>query len=341
VHSLAHLLTSLVLARTGKSFLPRFGVAMLATSGLAPDLDYASYIGGPETFLRFHHTVFHSVLGAALTACVVAAAFCFLDKQWKGKPAFQGTRVPLTFSSAVGVCAVGVATHVLLDLSGGVGAQLLWPFRVHWFGWDLVPDFDPWILTLLLAGLLLPRLFHLVSEEIGDRREHASGARAAGGILIVLLLYLSARAALHSRALERLLSNDYHGREPLAAGAFPSAYTLLDWRGVVSTDATMEEIEVPINVNADFNSDRSLTYYKPEHSLALDIGQKTDAAQRFLSYAKFPLATVGRREDGYRFELHDLRFPPNDRSPENLWVRVDFDGAFQVQSERILFVSSP
>src|SRR5208283_40525 len=105
--------------------------------------------------------------------------------------------------------------------------------------------------------------------------------------------------------VDLLLSSEYHGREPLAAGAFPSLTNPLDWRGVVSTDNTMEEVAVPLGPRADFNPDRSLTHYKPEESPALDVAQKTPAVQRFLKYAEFPLASLVRREDGYRFELRD------------------------------------
>ena len=41
-----HALTSLALARVGQRRLPRFGTAMLVVAGVAPDLDYASYLGG-------------------------------------------------------------------------------------------------------------------------------------------------------------------------------------------------------------------------------------------------------------------------------------------------------
>ena len=48
---------------------------MLIASGLAPDLDYASYFGGPGAFLRFHRSGLHSIVGAAVTSCALAVSF--------------------------------------------------------------------------------------------------------------------------------------------------------------------------------------------------------------------------------------------------------------------------
>ncbi|MGD0965171.1 MAG: metal-dependent hydrolase [Candidatus Acidiferrales bacterium] len=335
-----HALASVALARTRPKLLPRFGLAMLIGSGVAPDLDYASYWGGAGAFLRFHRTLFHSIPGAALTTCAMAAAFCALDKQWNGKTPQKSPTIPFTCVSALAVCAVGWGGHILLDLASGEGLQLLWPFRVHWTAWNLVANFDPWVLLLLIGGLLLPQLFRLVGEEIGTHRRSKAGAGTAIFTLLLLGAYLGARADLRSRAIDLLLSSEYRGHEPLAAGAFPWSANPLNWRGVVSTDNTMEELLVPLSSPADFNAGRSLTHYKPEESPALEAAEKTESAQRFLKYAEFPLASVGRREDGYRFELRDVRFPARNASPANVIVRVDLDSSLRVTREQYRYASS-
>jgi len=317
---------------------------MLVVAGIAPDLDYASYFGGPESFLRWHRTVFHSLFGGAVLACVVAAAFCAAESRWRqsaspssraGKP-----HSPLKFAAALAVCAIGVACHILLDILSGAGLQLLWPFRVHWFRWPLVTDFDPWILLLLIAGILLPQLFRLIGEEVASGKKVARGGAGAAVTLLFLLGYLAGRAYLHGRAVDLLLSSEYRGHEPLAAGAFPSSADPFDWRGVVSTDTTIEEIQVPVAGNAAFNSDRSVAHYKPPDSPALARAENTAPAQRFLQYAAFPFATLSRREDGFRFELRDFRFPSGDTSAENIIVRIDLNSALQIVREEFRYESS-
>jgi inner membrane protein len=315
---------------------------MLIVSGLAPDLDYASYFGGPEAFLHFHRTALHSIAGATVAACAIAGIFCAVDRKFPaGGGANKKTYKPLGFGAALLVCAVGAAGHLLLDLASGIGIRLLWPFRAYWSAWDLVTDLDPWILALLIAGLLVPMLFKLINEEVGERKKAAGVSKSAVFTLLLVLAYFGVREKLHNQAIGLLLSREYHGQVPLTAGAFPLSSNPFEWRGVVVTDNTIEQVEVPVGPGDEFDSDRSVTEFKPEDSPALDAGEKTEEAREYLTYARFPLATVSRREGGYRFEVHDLRFAGDDTGPSNIFVLVDFDSELQVKRQEFRFASSP
>jgi hypothetical protein len=314
---------------------------MLVVSGLAADLDSASYFGGPDDFLRFDRTLLHSIPGSAVMAFAIAGAFCSLDKRLLRKPPKKDAVVPLSSGAALALCAVGAAGHLLLDLASGVGVRLLWPARAHWYEWDLAANLDPWILALLVSGTLVPQLFKLVNEEVGDRKKRTGPSTAAIVTLLLFVAYFGARAILHGRAIGLLLSREYRGREPLSAGAFPTSSDPFDWRGVVMTDNTIEQVHVPVGPGADFDPDRSLTYFKPDASPALDAGQNTPAAKTFLTYARFPLASVTGRGDGYRFELRDLRFPPDNPSPSNIIYRVDFDSGLRIKHQEFRYAASP
>lgn len=337
-----HAFTSLALARAGRPRLPRFGTIMLIASGLAPDLDYASYFGGADSFLRFHRTALHSIAGVAVLSCALAATFSILDRKVPAKKISPTVSpLPLRFGVALIVCLVGGAGHLLLDLSSGVGVQLFWPFHVHWSAWNLVTDFSPWMLIFLVAGLLLPMLFQLVNEEVGERKRKPHVGRAATVTLVILAVYLGACAHLHSQAVDLLLSREYHGRGPLSAGAFPVTSTPFDWRGVVVTDDTLEEVEVPLGAGDEFDPDTSLTRYKPPESPALNAGERNELTARYLAYARFPLASVERVEDDYRFEVRDLQFAPDDTSPSNIFVLIDFTSGLQIKRQELRFASSP
>jgi inner membrane protein len=314
----------------------------MVTAGIAADLDYASYFGGAGAFLRLHRAALHSLPGAVVIACATAGAFCALDRKSGGKSAATGNAAParLSFVAAAIVSAIGAAGHILLDLASGTGVQLFWPFHVRLYAWNIVTNLDPWILIALIGGLLLPQLFRLVSEEIGDRKKRLRGRAAAIITLALVAAYLGGRAMLHSEAVDLLLSREYRGQVPLAAGAFPSS-SPFDWRGVVVTDNTIEEIDVGVESGARFDPDRSLAHYKPDDSPALRAGQQADATQRFLRYARFPLAHIERLEDGYRFELHDLQFESGDMGPENIFVRVDLDSSLHITRQGFLFASHP
>src|ERR1700677_3808272 len=197
---ITNLLTAVALARATRSRLPRFGTAMLVTSGIAADLDYVSYFFGPTAFLRFHRTVLHSLLGSVAMCCVVAAAYCLLARGRQNSDSEPG-KVGITFRRAFLVCVAGAAAHMILDLASGIGVRLLWPFREGWQSWDLLPGFDIWILLLLAAGLSLPHLGRLVSDEIGERKRGTPGHFAAMVTLVLIVAYIGEREILHSRAM--------------------------------------------------------------------------------------------------------------------------------------------
>jgi len=321
--------------------LPRFGTAMLVVSGLAPDLDYASYFGGAGAFMRFHRTALHSVAGAAMMVCAVAGAFCALDRRMPSRRNPTKASAPLAFSAALAVCAIGAVAHMLLDLASGVGVQLLWPFRVHWSAWNLISDLDLWTLLLLMVGLLLPLLFTLVNEEVGARKNGPGGSRAAIATLALLAAYFGARADLHSRAIDLLISREYHGRIALSAAAFPEPSAPFSWRGIAETDDTMEVVDATVGKGDEFDSDRSVSLFKPEDSPALAAGERSPAAQTFLLYAKVPFARVQPLEAGYRVEIRDLRFADDDDEPANIFVRADFNSSMQITHQGFYFASSP
>lgn len=321
--------------------MPRFGTAMMVVAGLAPDLDYASYFGGAGAFMRFHRTVLHSIAGSAVVACVVAGAFCLLDRRMPAKKQSNQTVSPLAFEAAFAVCAVGASAHALLDVASGVGVQLLWPFHAHWSAWNLINELDLWTLLLFVVGLLLPLLFILVNEEVGERRKGPGGSRAAIVTLVLLAAYFGARADLHSRAIDLILSREYHGRIALSAAAFPESSAPFSWRGIAETDNTMEEVDVPLGPGDTFDPDHSVTLFKPEDSAAITAGERSPAARKFLLYARFPFARVQPLEPGYRVEVRDLRFADDDNGPANIFVRLDFNGALQITHEGFYFASSP
>jgi inner membrane protein len=340
VEPLTHALASLVLARAGQTKLPRYGFAMLVVSGVAADLDYFSYFGGPEAYLRFHRSVLHSISGSVLLICALALLFWVVARRRDSKHSAANSR-RLRFVAAFAVCALGVSAHLLLDLSSGIGVQLFWPFRQKWIASDLLSNVDPWVLVLLVAGLLLPEVVRLVSEEIGERKKGPRGQRAAIITLILLLLYLGARAGLHSGAIGDLTVREYNGRAPLATGAFPSALSPFAWRGLVSTDNAIAVIEVSLASPSAFDPDRAVTRFKPDDSSALDAAQNSPAAKTFLRYARFPLASLERNDEGYDFMLRDMRFAPADNGADNIILRMQLSASLQITRQEFRYANEP
>ncbi len=331
-----HTLTSVALSRAGLNRTTRHATTLLVISGLGPDLDLLSYAGGASAYVRFYRTIFHSLPGALALACGLAGLATVLDRRFRHKQGQPG----LHFARVFLVCAIGVVSHLLLDLCDSNGVNLLWPFRNRWVAWDFAPQVDPWILVLLLAGLSLPELFRLVSEEIGERKKGRGPSKGAIAALVLIAGYLVARGELHSRAVDMLLSREYHGLAPLAAGAFPSGASPLAWRGVVSTENSLEILDVSFAPGAEFDPERSLTHFKPESSPVLEAAQRTTVAQRFLRKAQFPIASLERIEEGYRCELRDLRFRLDSPSFGEVFAVVELDKQLQVTREELRFASA-
>lgn len=320
--------------------MPRFAATMMIVAGLTPDLDYAAYFGGAGFFMRFHRTVLHSIAGSIVIAFAVAAIFCAMDRKYpQRKKSFSQVIAPLRFGPALAVSAIGAAGHLLLDLLSGVGIQLFWPFRAQWIGWEVIGDLDLWVFLLLVLGLLLPLLLGLVNEEVGAQKKGSGGQHAAIVTLALISAYFGWRANLHSRAIDLLLSREYHGRIALSAAAFPASSSPYQWRGVVETDNTMELLDV--GLRDEFDSNRSDSLFKPQPSPALAAGEDSIAARAFLRYAKVPFANVEPREAGFRVEIHDLRFAEGDYQPANIFIRLEYNSQVQLQRQGFFFASDP
>jgi membrane-bound metal-dependent hydrolase YbcI (DUF457 family) len=334
---ITYLLISLALARALRDRLPRFGTALLVIAGMAADLDYASYFFGPAVFLRFHRTVLHSLVGTVAMCGVVAGACCFLDGARKKNEAESGAK-RVGFGTALVVCVAGAAVHIVLDLASGIGVRLWWPFGEGWQSWDLLTGFDIWILLLLAAGLSLPHLGRLVSDEIGERKRGTPGHFAAVLTLVLIVVYLGGREILHARAIGLLQSRDYHGQPPEKAGAFPaSSSNPFAWRGLVSTPDAIEELSISLLPGAVFDPDRAVPHYKPDQAPIAGTVQNTRDGRLFLSYARFPLALIEADETGSEVTLRDLRFPAGDISIENVILDVQLGANSQITGEQLRF----
>jgi len=322
-----HALTSLALGRAGLNRATRLATPMLLVTGLAADLDWLSLAGGARAFLHGHRTVTHSLAGTVAIALATAGIFWWLGRKHPASP--------VRLLPALAVCSAGAGAHLLMDLTNSYGVKLLWPFRHSWYAWDLVHSIDPWVLVLLLLGLLLPGLFRLISEEIGARPKKRGAQRGAIVALALLVLYIGGRWTLHDRALEMLRSRVYHGEAPLAVGAFPTGVSPLTWSGVVETDNALQQLEVSFAPGSIFDPDLSRTLFKPEPSPALDAARKSEVAREFLQFARFPRAHVEKTADGYHVELRDLRFVSLLSGGSGFVAAIELNRLFQVVSEEL------
>jgi len=328
---ITHALAGAAIARAAFGKSARLATPMAMVAGVVADVDVVSVLAGPEWYMRLNRTVTHSVAGTVMLAGAVAAAFWYIGKKYP--------KYAMPLMTALLLCFASAGSHVLLDVCNPEGVQLLWPFSAKWTAWDLLDTVDPWVLFLLIAGLLLPGLFSLVSEEIGARKPGRGAQRWAIATLVVLAVYLGARFRFHEQAMEMLNTHIYHGAVGDHAGAFPFATAPLRWTGIVSTERSFEVVEVPIGPAGAFDPDRSRSHFKPESSPQLVAAQQSAAVRRYLEFARFPLAEVERLDQGYRITLTDLRFVEGRRRGRTVVVVVELDNAARVTHEEFRYAN--
>jgi inner membrane protein len=325
---LTHALSGAVLSRVGLNKATPLALPMLIASSLAADFDWFTSLGGAEAFLRGNRTATHSLAGTAVIAIVIAGIFTLLPRKHPAPP--------VRFLDALFVCVTGAGVHLLMDLTNSYGVMLLWPFRRTWFAWDLVDTMDVGILAWLLLGLLMPGLFRLITEEIGAKAKRTGPRRGAIFALVMLTLWIGARWGLHDHAIAMLEARNYSSEPPNAVGAFPSAVSPLDWKGVVETDSLVKVLDVPIG-HGVFDPMLGESYFKPEPSPVLDEARRSVTVDEFMHFARFPSARVAKTDEGWRFELRDLRFHtwiPGRQVPR---VVVELNKEFQIVSETLYF----
>jgi len=102
----------------------------------------------PLMFLEYHRQFTHSLIFIP-----VGGLLCALALHW-----VLGRRWKLTFAQTFLFCALGYATHPLLDMSTSYGTMLFWPFSNERFSWSIVSIVDPLftvpvVILVVLAGL--------------------------------------------------------------------------------------------------------------------------------------------------------------------------------------------
>jgi inner membrane protein len=349
VDLVTHGLASLAIAR---GFFPRAGKLAMAGAVLAgtiANLDWLSNYFGPSAFLRWHGTYTHSILAAVLVSAgvwmfvasvqlrstAVRAAQPKGDATLPGAPSRGDLATGLAPVLYVSLCAA--LLHIAMDACQSNGVLLFWPFSPKRFAADWLPGVDPWILTMLIACITLPELFHLVSSEIGAKAKKPRGQTGAIIGLALVLVYGGVRATLHSNGIALMQSRTFHGETPRRASAFPEPLSPLTWHGVVETESALNEIDVETASASDFDPDSSLRLFKPEPSPALEAARSTVAARRFLAAAQIPKAGMEKTAAGYVVVLRDLRYAAAGETQHEIAALIELDLNNKVTSEELVW----
>jgi inner membrane protein len=330
---LTHALASYTAQRAFFPRLSRVATVAVILAGVIADVDICSAYFGPSAYLTFYRTYFHSLLAAVLFSLLATLPFFFF------KPKSSETRTPF---ARIFVAALAAALlHLALDLCQSAGVELFWPFSVRRFAMDWLSSLDLWILGILLAGILLPLLSGLVTEEIGARKKGPRGRIGAFLGFAAVVLYIVGRSILHGDAVATLQSRTYRGELPHRVAALAESSSPFLWHGIVETERALHDLNVPVGVGAEIDPASAITSYKPEPSPALNAARDSDVARRFLQVARFPKATVEQTLGGYHVILRDFPYTRDSGSGLRVQALIDTDPSGKILSEELDWVSSP
>jgi len=321
-----HGLASYSVTRVAFPRASRWTVLPAILAGMTANLDQLSAYGGPSAFFEWYRAATHSVVGTLLIVVVFAVAVLLVSRQKPNADSFRTVVLAL-----VSVCFL----HLAMDLTQNESVQLLWPFRARRYSADWVAHFDLWILLILLAGVLLPQLLALVTEEIGAKSKAPRGRIGAIIALLAVMIYIGGRAILHGNGVAMMEARTYRGELLRRVAAFAESDSPFHWRGMVETERAFHELDLSLARGASFNPDAAVVYYKPESSATLDAARSTDSVRRLLAIAKFPKATVEKTNTGYHVQVRDLAEQRDARSGPRVIAIVQTDPNGKVLSNEL------
>ncbi|HEY6292727.1 MAG TPA: metal-dependent hydrolase [Terriglobia bacterium] len=329
--NLTHTLTGIALSQAGLNRKTRFATLALILGSNAPDVDIVARFGGSTAYLEYHRGITHSLVGLTGLAFVLTALIYFPGRRLKPKPFAPS----LDGRWLLVLCSIALLCHLLLDFTNAYGVRPLMPFSGRWYAWDIMPILDPLLLLVLAAGLGLPAVLRLVSEEVGAQKTGYQRGAIMG--LVVMVLLWGLRDINHRRVLALLGSSNYGGEPPLRLGAFPTLGPFL-WMGVIETDTAFHVLEASALAN-DVADEHAEVFHKPEPSPVLDVALHTHLGRVFMNFARFPWAQVDENPDGYEVRIRDLRF--GSGSPGLFQARIELDRNLRSRSESFSFMGEP
>jgi inner membrane protein len=327
---LTHALASYALKRAAFPRVPRSVTLAILAAGTIADLDMLSSYFGPSAYLAFYRTYLHSLLATVLIGLLVTVPFFFLKE--------RGSEAQTSYARIFIAALAAALLHLLMDLTQSAGVELFWPFSSHRYALDWVAHFDLWILAILLAGILLPMLSGLVTEEIGARSKGPRGRLGASMALAALCFYLALRSVCHGNAQAAMESRAYHGESPRRVAAFAESASPFRWYGIIETERALLEVNVEVGPATRFDPESAVTSYKPEPSPALDAARDSSVGRRFLQVARFPKASIEKTPEGFHVILRDFPLSGDASSATRVQALIDTDRSGKILSEELAWV---
>jgi inner membrane protein len=297
---ITHTLVGASLAQTGLKKRTALGTATLIIGANAPDIDALAYFWGSETAVWFRRGLTHGILSLFVLPLVLTAVILIWDRLTRQFAAARGSGRARPRQVLL-LATIAIATHPLLDFLNSYGMRWLAPFSWTWFYGDTLFIIDPWVWAVLAAGLWLARK--------GGRWPKLGLAVAAFYAATMGLSNLAARSLVGRALADQGVAVERMMVAPLAVTPFTRWVVVQDSAGYSAglfnwlPRPGIDLQELPFDV-------------VPGGPIAR-AGMLEPAAQRFLSWARFPYHVVQRQADVYLVLIGDARYTLD---PESSWA---------------------
>jgi inner membrane protein len=306
--TITHGIAGSLLTRTLTERPARRALLAGVVAGMFPDSDFL-FTPDRLSYLRNHRGWTHSFVALPLFALALALI---------GRLVFRRARLPDLWV----FCAVGIASHILLDWITSFGTMFFVPISRTRYSLDWVFILDPFltgIAAVSLAGALFWRK--------GGRRIAAAGS-------LMLCAYVAFCAVQHRRALAvwQRIDGPVSGERIAVLPQFLSPFRWLGLsdragevhaaffdigpfaRGVANPHPPERFSEILQSLSDYYPPPERavlLKFPKPMESPALAAVRALPDVRTYLAFARFPLATVDSQPDGSTsVTWEDLRFLP-------------------------------
>lgn len=299
--NLCHTLVGAALAQTGLKNRSPLGTATLLIGANLPDVDVISLAWGNTAGLAFRRGWTHGVLALPLWPFVLAGAVVLFDR--------AVTRRGARFWPLVGLAALGVLSHPLLDLLNTYGVRWLMPFSNAWYYGDTLFIVDIWVWLMLAAGVLV--------SLRRERQGNASWPIPARAALAAATLYTAGMFLLGRLAVSQV-------RFELRAAGVPAVRVLASPLPVTpfARDVVVDEGDAylvgRIRISGNFVEEGHWPKRNPldeDEDPAIALAASTPAAETFLRWARYPSYLVDRRGGATVVHFIDLRYAREPSAP--------------------------
>jgi membrane-bound metal-dependent hydrolase YbcI (DUF457 family) len=326
--NLTHTIAGFTLSRAWGARSPLETATFLVASNL-PDVDVVieAALGVDRDALLSHRGITHSLVAAPIEVAAIAGVM------WAIGGLFGKATGTSSWRRLALLGAVGLAVHLLFDLSNNYGVRILLPFTAEWYAWDLTGLLDPWILIFLALGWFVALIARVHGVE--DRRAALVSRLAAACSLALVAGLLGVQWLSHRLALQHmeLLAASHRGAR---VACLPGSISPFRWTAVLDTATRVEfyDIAVPEGVA------RSRRVFAKDCDKRLEQAARRNLrVQALLSFARFPIfhAEPWRLADGrvgHAVLVEDLRWLAPKGSVLGPSVTVWLDADLRVVREQ-------